>query len=124
MLDLSNSLNAAMHPISFSAGTFPTGSVHQGLAFLGDERLDIIMIDAGTENASETLKSLKREAPGYKRSKVSEAPKLLKKPEGIMASEPKHSTTSHAEKICASDILKIRQIHAFDYGSDQEISTA
>ena len=109
MLDLSNSLNAAMYPISSSGETSPTGSGQHELAVSDDEQPDIIMIDASTENINERLKSMAREAPGYKRSKVSEAP---------------HSTTSHPEKTYASDILKIQQIHAFDYGSDQEISTA
>lgn len=123
MRDLSNSLNAAMHPISSSAGTSPTGRGQNELAVSVDERPDIIMMDAGTENVNETLKSMKREVPGYKRSKVSEALKLLKKSDDRMASGPKHSTTSHPEKLYASDILKIQQIHEFDYGSDQEIST-
>lgn len=124
MLDLSNSLNAAMYSISSSGETSPTGSGQHELAVSDDEQPDIIMIDAGTENANERLKSMEREAPGYKRSKVSEAPKLLKISKGRIASEPKHSTTSHPEKTYTSDILKIQQIHAFDYGSDQEISTA
>ena len=122
MLDLSNSLDAAMHPISSSAGTSPIGSVHLEAAVSEDERPDVVMIDAATENVHGALKGAKREAPGHKRGKVSEALKLLK--EGIMAPEPKHITTSHSEKTYASDILKIQQIHAFDYGSDQELSTA
>ncbi|MCJ1347282.1 hypothetical protein MMC31_005504 [Peltigera leucophlebia] len=123
MLDLSNSLNAAMHPISSSAGASPTGSVHLEAAVSEDERPDAIMMDAATETVHGALKGMKREAPGYKRSIISEARKLLKPLEGRMGSEPKRSTSSHPEKMYASDILKIQQIHAFDYGSDQDLST-
>lgn len=124
MLDLSNSLNAAMYSISSSGESPPTGSGQHGLAVSDDEQPDIVMIDAGTENVDERLKSVAREAPLYMTSNVSEAPKLLKISKGRMASEYKHSTTSHPEKTYASDTLKIQQIHAFDCGSDQEISTA
>lgn len=112
MLDLSNSLNAAMYSISSSGESSPTGSGKHELAVSDDEQPDIIMIDAGTENVNLHL------------SNVSEAPKLLKISKGRMASEYKHSTTSHPEKTYASDNLKIQQIHAFDCGSDQDISTA
>lgn len=112
MLDLSNSLDAAMHPISSSAGTSPTASVHIEAAVSEDERPDVIMTDTNTENFK-----------GYKRGKFSEAFKLFKPSEGRMASEPKRPTTSHPEKMYASDILKIQQIHAFDYESDQDLST-
>lgn len=113
-----------MHPMSFSAGTSPTGSRQHESAVSDDEQPDITMTDVSIENVNGTYKSTKREAQGYKRSKVGDTLKLLKKSEGRMASEPKHSTTSHPEKNYASDILKIQQMHAFDYGSDQEISTA
>lgn len=131
MRDLSNSLNAAMYSISSSGETSPTGSGQHELAVSDDEQPDTIMMDAGTENVNERLENLAPEkihsyfklenlAPektqGYERSKVSDAPKLPKIPK-------KHSTTSHPEKTYASDILKIQQIHAFDCGSDQEIST-
>lgn len=121
LLDLGKRLNVAMHPISSSAETSPTGSGQHKPAVSDTERPDIIMSDAGTENFNDTLKSMKRQTPGKKLKKVSEALRLLKKPEGRKASEPKHSTP---EKFYASDILKIQQIDAFDYGSDQEISTA
>lgn len=121
MLDLSNSLNAAMYPISSSGET--TGSGQHELAVSDDEQPDIIMIDAGTEIVNERLNSMEREVPGYMRSKVSEAPKILKISKGRIASELKHSTTSRPEKTYTSDISKIQQIHAFDYGSDQEIYT-
>lgn len=124
MLDLSNSLNAAMYSISSPGESSPTGSGQHGLAVSDDEQPDIDMIDAGTENVNERLKSVAREAPLYMTSNVSEAPNLLKISKGRMASEYKHSTTSHPEKTYASDTLKIQQIHAFDCGSDQEISTA
>lgn len=124
MLDLSNSLNAAMHPISSSAGTSPIGSVHLEATVSEDERPDVVMIDAATENVHGALKGMKREASGCKSSPVSEAFKLFKTSEGRMASEPKRPTTKHPEKMYTSDILKIQQIHAFDYGSDQDLSTA
>lgn len=119
MLDLSNSLNAAMHPISSSAGTSPIGSVHLEATVSEDERPDVVMIDAATENVR-----MKREASGHKSSPVSEAFTLFETSEGRMAPEPKRSTTKHPEKMYASDYLKIQQIHAFDYGSDQDLSTA
>lgn len=124
MLDLDNSLNAAMHPISSSAGTSPTESGQHKPTASDTERPDIIMSDAGTENVNDVLKSMKRQTPGNKLIKLSEALRLLKKPEGRKASEPKHSTTSPPEKFHTSDFSKIQQIEAFDYGSDQEISTA
>lgn len=123
MLDLSNSLNAAMHPISSSAGTSPIGNVHLEATVSEDERPDVVMIDAATENVHGALKGMKREA-GYKSSPVSEAFKLFKTSEGRMASEPNRSTAKHPEKMYASGILKIQQIHAFEYGSDQDLSTA
>lgn len=124
MLGLSNSLKAAMHPISSSAGTSPIGSVRLEATVSEDERPDVIMIDAATENGHEALKGMKREASGHKKSKVSAAFKLFKTSEGRMASESKRSSTNLPEKMYPSDVLKIQQINAFDYGSDQDLSTA
>lgn len=116
-MDLSNSLNAAMYSISTSGETSPTGSGKHKLAVSDVEQPDTIMIDAGTENSNERIENLAPEKThGNESIKFSDAPKLLK----ILK---KHSITSHPEKTCDSDILKIQRIHAFDYGSDQEIST-
>lgn len=123
MLDLSKSLNAAMYSIRSSGESSPTGSGQHELAVSDDEQPDIIMIDAGTENVNERLKSVAREAPVYMTS-ISEGPTLLKLSKSRMVSENDLSTTSHPEKTYASDKLKIQQIHACDCGSDQEISTA
>lgn len=121
MLDLSNSLNAAMYSIRSSSESSPTESGQHELASADNEQPDIIMIDAtvGTENVNEGLNS-----PVYMTKKVSEAPKLLKLSKGRMASGYKLSTTSHPEKTYSSVNLKIQQIPALDCGSDQEISTA
>ena len=107
-----------MYPISSSGETSPTGSGQHELA-VSDEQPDTIMTDAGTENVYGIPERKEIMAPGtqgYERGKVSDAPKLLK-------IQKKHSTSSHPEKTYSSHRIKIQQIHAFDYGSDQEIST-
>lgn len=119
MLDLSNSLNAAMYPISSSGENTPTGSGQHELVVSDDEQPDTIMIDAGTENVYEIPERQENMAPktqGFERGKVSDAPKLLNTKEAFDSIHPK--------KTYSSDILKIQQIHAFDNGSDHEISTA
>lgn len=123
MLDLSNSLNA-VHPISSSAGTSPIGSARLEATVSEDEQPDVIMIDAATENFHEPLKGMNPQAPGYKKGKVSGALKSLMISEGRKTWEPKLSTTKHPEKNYASDILKIKQMNAFDSGSDQDFFTA